>query len=447
MRSQRHFAFSAVLLLLPFLCFAQTPAGPGERGQSGRGAVSSPRRDGAPEASASPNAGARRAPRNNTGKVVQLPAPAAAGSVSVETALSKLQGLTPAVSDQQMKLSDIGQLAWAAQGQPTSPTASAASNDDRALLRVQFLLPDGQYLYVPASHSLQQTREGDLRATLAAQLLKQQNAPVGGCQIIVGGSVKDFNARYGNRARNVMLLLAGQMVQSIQLEAVALNLTFVGVNNIDLTAVRKTLGAARDVEPLYVLIVGYAGTAATAGVSPTPPPPGSFKKAVIIVPQSGFADEEFFVTKNGLESNSVQVRVASMRAGLIKSMNGVTAQADLGISDVHPADYSAIIFVGGSGTADLFNARPLWTLIKEAAGQRKVMGASGNAPGILAAAGVLKGARVTGTPDTQGALVQAGAVYTGRAVEKDGPLVTSVGPGPDVVPVFVQAVLEGMAGM
>jgi SagB-type dehydrogenase family enzyme len=377
-------------------------------------------------------------------KVVQLPVPSTAGSMTVEAALSKIQGVAPAVSDQPLKLSEISQLAWAAQGRPTSPTDSAASVDERSLMKVYFALPDGFYLYIPSSHSLQQTRDVDLRASAASQLLRQQNAPVGGCQIVLGGSVKDFNARYGTRARNVMLLLAGQMIQSMQLEAAALNLTFVGINNMDLMAVRKAFTLGKDVEPLYVLIVGYAGTA-TAGAGAGTPPAGSFKKVVIIAPQNGFQDVEFFETRRLLEMNSVQVTVASMRAGPIRSMGGTAVQADLGISDVHPADYSALIFVGGPGTSAMFNTQPLRDLVREAAAQRKIMAASGNAPGILAAAGVLKGSRVTGALEIQNMLVTAGAAYTGRTVEKDGPLITSM--DPQFTPLFVQAILDGLAGM
>jgi protease I len=373
-------------------------------------------------------------------KTIQLPAPVTSGSVNVETALSKVQGL-PAPTDQPLKLSEIGQLAWAAQGRPTS--AAGAPIDDRTLMKVYFVLPDGMYLYNPASHSLEQIRDGDLRAQLQAGLMNQQNGPVGGCQVIVSGALKDFNTRYGAKARNIMLLLAGQMVQSIELQAVALNLTFVGINNVDITQARKLGGLGRDIEPLYVILVGYLATA-PAGQAP---PVNTAHKVVMIAPQNGFQDEEYFETRRGLEANSIQVRVASMRAGPIRSMGGMTAQADLPIGQVHPADFSAIIFVGGIGATEFVNNRPLWDLIRQAAAQRKIMAASGNAPAVLANAGVLKGTRVTGAVEIQSVLMASGATYTGRTVEKDGPLITSMGPGPQIVPLFVQAILDGLGGM
>ncbi len=447
MRSRNQLITSALslLLLLPFVCLAQTTPSRGGQGQPNRGTGVPARRGGTPEASGSQTPGQRRATRGPM-KVVQLPAPSTSGSMTVEAALSKIQGLAPAVSDQSLKLSDLGQLAWAAQGRPTSGISTVVAADERALMKVYFALPDGFFLYAPATHSLQQTREIDLRAPAASQLLGQQNAPIGGCQIVVGGSARDFNARYGPRARNVMLLLAGQMVQSIQLEAASLNLTFVGINNIDLTAVRKVFAFGKEVEPLYVLIVGYASTptATGTGAGSTPTPPGSFKKVVMVVPRAGFQDVEFVETKRTLELNSVQVTVASMRAGSIRGMGGTTAQADLAISGINLADFGALVFIGGAGTAELFNARPLWELIRMAAGQRKIMAASGNAPGLLAAAGVLKGSQVTGVMEIRNMLVAGGATYTGQPVQKDGPLVTSI--GPQVVPLFAQNILEALNG-
>jgi protease I len=442
MKSARHsILFALSLLLLPVVCSAQAPAGSAGPAQPNRGTSTAPRRGGAAESPESRGAGQRRSARGVM-KSVQLPAPSMSSSITVEAALTRIQSLT-IPSDQQLKLSDLGQLAWAAQGRPTSAVPSGGlTTDERMLMKVHFVLPDGLYLYVPSSHSLEETRDGDHRASLSTGLLNQQSAPVGGCQIVVSGALKDFSTRYGARARNVMLILAGQMVQSIQLEAAALNLTFVGINNVDVATARRICAFSRDIDPLYVIVVGYAPTA-PAGNSPAAPAGGS-SKVVIITPQNGFQDEEFFETKRGLELNSVQVVVASMRPGPIRSMGNRMAQADMAITDVHAANFNAIILIGGVGTMELTKTRPLWDLIREAAAQRKVMAASGNAPAILAAATVLKGSRVTGAAEIQPMLVTAGATFTGRTVEKDGPLVTSIGPG--AIPLFVQAILDEIAG-
>jgi protease I len=447
MKSSRRLAVLALcLLFLPLVCFAQTPPRAGAPAQANRGTMA-PRRGGTPDTvSQSPG---RRSSRGVL-KNVQLPAPTTSGSISVEAALTRIQSLS-APSDQPLKLPEVGQLAWAAQGRAAVtisgatglPVMNEATVDERAMMKVYFAMADGLYLYTPGNHSLQETRSVDVRASLSSGLLGQQNAPVGGCQVVIAGSSKDFSARYGsNRARNVMLLLAGQMAQNVQLQAVALNMTFVGINNVDVATARRLCGLTREAEPLYVVVVGYPATA-PAGQTTAP---GSFKKAVIIVPQNGFRDEEFFETKRGLEFNSMQVLVASMRAGTIKSMTGVSAQADLAISDVRAGDFSVLVLVGGMGTTELVNNRVLWDLIRQAVAQRRVVAASGSAPLILANAGVLKGVRVTGAPEIQNMLVGAGAAYTGRPVEKDGFLVTSMGPGAQIFPVFIQAILDGLTG-
>jgi protease I len=63
-------------------------------------------------------------------------------------------------------------------------------------------------------------------------------------------------------------------------------------------------------------------------------------------------------------------------------------------------------------------------LTREAAAQDKLIGAWGESVLVLAAAGVVKGRKVTGAPSVREAVAKAGGRYTGVQVEKDGKLVT-----------------------
>jgi protease I len=386
-------------------------------------------------------AGVRR-PRESAANVLQLPQPSKSGGMGIETALSKLYGLE-IPSDQNLKLAEIGQLAWAAQGQIASTNSQTPVTDERVLMKVYFVLNDGSYVYMPLANTLQQTGTGDVRATLASALVGQASAPIGGCQVIVCGSSRDFSMRYGSKARNVMLLLAGQMVQNIQLQALSLNLTFVGINNVDIAAARRICRLPREIEPLYAVLVGYPVTAVSSAPSETPNA-NRAKRAVMIVPQNGFQDAELFETRRALELNSVQVLVASLRAGPIRGMFGGLGQADLPLGQVRVANFDAVIFVGGTGTVELLTNRLVLTIARQAAAQRKVEAASGNAPAILAAAGVVSGARVTGLLDVRDGVVLAGGLYTGNPVEKQGTLITST--GAQVIPLFVQAIMDALNG-
>ncbi|KAF0133712.1 MAG: protease I [Candidatus Saganbacteria bacterium] len=129
------------------------------------------------------------------------------------------------------------------------------------------------------------------------------------------------------------------------------------------------------------------------------------KKALFIIPQQMFRDEEYFEPKVILEKNGITVITASQQKGSAKGKFGKTANADISIKDVIVDDYSAILFIGGPGC----------------------YGAICAAPGILANANVLSGKKATMFAD-DGTLAKGGATYTGKEVEVDGNIITATGP-------------------
>ena len=206
-----------------------------------------------------------------------FPSRSTSGTVSLEQALLAQQRAS-VPSDQRLEFSAIGQLAWAAQGVRVPRGASASLTPSQLpAMRVYFVLPDGVYSYNPTDHSLQQTSMDDERQTLVTALVNRPGAPIGGAQIVLAASLRDFSVQYGVQARTAMLLQAGQAAQNIQLQAMALGLTFVSIDNVNLNGVRRVVRLPKGVDPLCVLLVGYpAGTtaAATAGQS-TVAQPGS----------------------------------------------------------------------------------------------------------------------------------------------------------------------------
>ncbi len=220
---------------------------------------------------------------------IQLPDPATSSAVSFEQAITALRDVQLPGS-QRLDVAKIGQLAWATQGArvpSTVATPGTAQAAGEAPIRVYFVLPEGLFAYEPAGHLLQPISDGDIRTILAAALLKQAVAPAGGCQIIVAGSTRDFSARYGTRARTVMALQAGKMSQNIQLQAVALGLTFVSVDAVEGGDIRRVARIPRNYEPLYVAIVGYpASQTPDTAAQPVVPQPG--RRALFVIPPMGF---------------------------------------------------------------------------------------------------------------------------------------------------------------
>lgn len=155
---------------------------------------------------------------------------------------------------------------------------------------------------------------------------------------------------------------------------------------------------------------------------------GVIQKAVMIIASSNFRDEELLVPQNMLETNRVQVVLASSSLSPAKGMLGSVVRPDMLLKDVRVEEFAAVIFVGGSGAEEFWNDPTAHNIAVEAVSQGKVVGAICIAPVILARAGVLKGRRATVWPGVARQLKDAGVNYSGAGVEVDGDIITAKGP-------------------
>jgi protease I len=389
---------------------------------------------------------ARRAPSSARLKTIQLPEPVTSSAISLEQALAGQRNMEPP-ANQRLEFTKVGQLAWAMQGARVAPAAQAptpaALSADIGAMKLYFTLPDGMYLYQPADHTLQQTGDKDVREALAAAVLNQPGAPPGGCQIILAGSPRDFTTRYGSRARTAMLLQAGRMAQNLQLQASALGLALVSIDNVETNSIRRVVPVSRSLEPLYVALIGYPASQAPQTGTAQSPALQTAKAALLVVPPQSFQDAELVETRRALELAGVQVTVASTRMGALTGMLGGTTQADLLLNQANVDNFHTVIFIGGTGALDYFSNPVALNLARQSFARRKVLAAIGTAPTILANAGVLRGATATAFLSEKDRLIQGGANYTGNPVEKDGLVVTAT--GPLAASTFARAILDGLA--
>jgi protease I len=376
-------------------------------------------------------------------KIIQLTEPKLTGPVSFEEALAKRRSVRQ-FTNQPLKFTQIGQLAWAGQGitEPQKGLRTAPSAGAIYPIELYFATPDGLFIYRPQQHSLEETFNQDVRGKLGAVT----NAP---CDIIVAGSVRKLTAKFRKDAKRYMLLEAGHVAQNIQLQAVCLGLGSVTVGGFDIRSVSRVCKLPKNLEPLYVICVGYpAGQTVPAGDEEEKEAHKTedvkAKRAVLITARENFRDEELFETKRVLDAASVETVIASTKIGPIRGMLGNIAEAGILVNQVRVDDYDAIIFVGGSGVAEYFDNPVALNIAREAAQKRKVLAAICLAPTVLANAGVLKGVRVTGFLSERDILVQAGAIYSGFPVERDGLIITSSGPLAAVP--FGQAIAAALAG-
>ena len=154
----------------------------------------------------------------------------------------------------------------------------------------------------------------------------------------------------------------------------------------------------------------------------------NMKRAVMIIASGDFRDEELLEPKKVLERNGVEVKIASTTLNQVKGMLGAKVKPDLLITDIKIKDFDAIVFVGGSGASQYWDDPVAHKLAQEAADTNRIVGAICIAPVTLANAGILKGKRATVFSSETGQLKATGANYSGKAVEKDGNIITAEGP-------------------
>ena len=152
------------------------------------------------------------------------------------------------------------------------------------------------------------------------------------------------------------------------------------------------------------------------------------KKVLMIIARENFRDEEYEKPRQILQNQGASVTVASTSTDPAKGMLGATVQPDVLLRDVNPADWDAVVFVGGSGASEYWNNPIAHQVAKSACGANKVVGAICIAPVTLAKAGLLRGKKATVFSSQASQLKARGASYTGKDVERDGNLITADGP-------------------
>jgi protease I len=156
------------------------------------------------------------------------------------------------------------------------------------------------------------------------------------------------------------------------------------------------------------------------------------KKAVMIIAFREFRDAEYFVPKEVLEKEGIEVKTASNKLGIAIGADGGDTKVDLLVSQINVSDFDAIVFVGGPGCLKNLDNQDSYRVAKEAISQNKVLAAICISPTILAKAGVLKGKKATVWTDftkSQAKILEKeGAVFENKSLVIDGKIITANGP-------------------
>jgi len=148
---------------------------------------------------------------------------------------------------------------------------------------------------------------------------------------------------------------------------------------------------------------------------------------LVVVPPRGFAETALRYARSALYNVHVgTLPVTTDDAELLEGELQDLFEADGKIGDVSVADFSGVIFCGGPGSLALAEDQAVLQLARDAAAQEKLLCGWGQSVRILAAAGVVKGKKLTGDPALRAELERAGARYTGTQVQVDRNLVTAL---------------------
>ena len=190
-------------------------------------------------------------------KIIQLSDPEKTGRMSLEQAIASRRSQRDFLP-QPLTLEQVGQLAWSAQGQEpgqryrTTPSAGATYP-----LELFIVIPDGLFHYLIVEHAIEQLTGQDLRAGLCSAAWGQEFIAVAPMTLVLAAEFDRTTMRYGNRGIRYVYMEAGHTAQNVCLQAESLGLGSVAIGAFDDAAVKKVLSLEVNLEPVYMITVGY----------------------------------------------------------------------------------------------------------------------------------------------------------------------------------------------
>ena len=167
--------------------------------------------------------------------------------------------------------------------------------------------------------------------------------------------------------------------------------------------------------------------------------------SVLIPLAEGFEEIEAVTIVDILRRAGLDVVTASLRDTAVKGAHDITVTADSTLDDALLRDYDMVVLPGGMpGTNHLDDDARVHEILKKTAESGKFIGAICAAPKVLANAKLLEGKKATSYPGFLDKMNLPNTTYTGGAVEKDGKVITSRGPGTAMD--FALAIIEAFEG-
>lgn len=151
----------------------------------------------------------------------------------------------------------------------------------------------------------------------------------------------------------------------------------------------------------------------------------------VLVPLAQGCEElEAITITDLLVRAGIKVTTCGLDTRPVKASRGITLIPDTSIDEVMDMTYDLIVLPGGLPGADHLRDNPqLQSMLKKQAQEDRYLAAICAAPKALAEAGVLEGKTATGYPGILETLANNNISISQNAIEIDGKVVTSRGPG------------------
>ncbi len=166
-------------------------------------------------------------------------------------------------------------------------------------------------------------------------------------------------------------------------------------------------------------------------------PKGDPSMRILILTGDAGEAQEIFYAKYRLEEEGWKVEIAAPTKRTFLSVvhdfepgfdtytekPGYLVQADLGLDEVDPTHYGALVLPGGRAPEYLRNKPKAVAIVRHFVESKKPIAANCHGPLLVIAAGGAKGKTMTGFPDLEPEFKAAGPQFVNRDVVVDGDLV------------------------
>jgi len=146
------------------------------------------------------------------------------------------------------------------------------------------------------------------------------------------------------------------------------------------------------------------------------------KKVVVLVAE-GFEDLEYWVTVMRLQEEGAGVVSVGPSLDAVSGKNGLEAQPDATAADVDASELDGVVIPGGWAPDKLRRYPEITDLVKGVHEQNKTVGIICHGGLVAISAGIVDGARATGSLGIKDDLQNAGATWVDKAAFREGNLV------------------------